>query len=73
MAMNKEQAEEILEAAKALALEHGDVRFFFAVKDKDDNWRYAVKMDIEDGLLIIKTLAQDCAESMESESGGEPD
>ncbi len=60
MAINAEQSEIIIERLKALCNEHGDVPYIMGIKDEDGYWRYSMKCDATDSILLINIISR-CA------------
>lgn len=69
MAANKEQTEEIVQAAKSLCFEHGEVYFIVAVKDEDGYWRYSMNISVKDAMTMLATIATECVASYEANEG----
>lgn len=67
MAANKEQAEEAVNAFKAMCYEHGDVSFMVAIKDEDGLLRYSMNISTNDAMLMIATISTQCAAANKDE------
>jgi hypothetical protein len=67
MAANKEQCQEIIEAAKSMCFEHGDVSFMVVIKDEDGLMRYSMNISAMDAMTMIATISSECVSASENE------